>query len=193
MPIGKRNTITWYFPSLSSNQDQDNRSLEEKTFDLPETAGAAESSDLPALRDNVEIDEQLVPLAPDFLNVAEETMSCLAEPEPCRMVERGTKRSRSTNSPELNIEVSNVRANTEIMSLNLTKTEQQLAKKAKTETAPLDTSKIFVQKTNTTPAPPDQSKTLTMHLLDMRKEVVDLIEYAVVTKLETVERSLANL
>ena len=182
--LGKRNTITWYFPSLSSNQDQDNRSLEEKTFDLPETAGATESSDLPALRDNVEIEEQLVPLAPDFLNVAEETKSCLAEPEPCGRAERGTKRSRSTNSPELNIEVSNVRANTEIMSLNLTKTEEQSAKKAKTETAPLVTSKIFS---------PDQSKTLPEHLSALRKEIEDLIQHVVLTKLEAMERSLADL
>ena len=85
--LGKRNTITWYFPSVSSEQDWDNRSLEEKKPSPPETAGAEESLDPLTLCGNVEIEEQLVPLTPEFLNVPQEK-------------ERGTKRSRSTNSPE---------------------------------------------------------------------------------------------
>ena len=84
-------------------------------------------------------------------------------------MERGTKRSRSTNSPELNIEVSNVKPSTEIESLRLTKTEEQLAKKAKKGDAPLDTRKSLVQKTNITLTPSNPSKTLSAHLSVMRK------------------------
>ena len=48
-------------------------------------------------------------------------------------------------------------------------------------------------KADTNPALSDQSKTLSEHLSAVRKEIEDLIQHVVLTKLEAMERSLADL
>ena len=162
--------------------DNNGRSSEEKSFQLSETAGAGKSSDPTTC--SMALEDQLVPLVPSFLNAVPTERSGKEE--------RGIKRSRTTNSPELKIVASDVLTNTEHENLSLSKTEEQIAKKPKMGAALSECMDNSVLKTNINQADLDPS-TLSNELSALRKEVTDLIQYAVITKLESMERSLTNL